>query len=443
MKEQDKIPTTKVKRAAKLVSAGAKIGGNYVKYYAKRAVGKEHAKEELHEENAEDIYESLSELKGSALKMAQVISMDKGMMPSVFSEKFTQAQYSAPPLSYPLVVKTFRQEFGKTPTEVYDTFSKHAVNAASIGQVHKATIGDKVYAVKIQYPGVADSVKSDLKMVKPIALKVMRVKEHEIKQFIEEVEHKLLEETDYRLELKQSLEVGETCKDVKGIFIPNYYPDLSGDRILAMDWLEGVHMKDFLETNPSQEIKNQIGQNIWNFYDFQLNELQCIHADPHPGNFLFREDGTVGVIDFGCMKRIPLEFYSKYFRLMDERLLKGRDEELLELFIELEFINLKDTPEEKKMFFDVFKKLMSLLTLPFTKEEFYFGGNEYYDKVHEYGKELSDRKDLKKAGNARGSRHLVYINRTYLGLYSILNELNATIDTTISFDFEEHANKFQ
>ena len=168
MKEQDKIPTTKVKRAAKLVSTGAKIGGNYVKYYAKKAVGNENARKDLFEDNADDIYESLSELKGSALKMAQIMSMDKGMMPTAFTEKFAQAQYSAPPLSYPLVVKTFRAQFGKAPTEMFDTFSRHAVNAASIGQVHKATLNGKEYAVKIQYPGVADSVKSDLKLVKPI-----------------------------------------------------------------------------------------------------------------------------------------------------------------------------------------------------------------------------------------------------------------------------------
>jgi predicted unusual protein kinase regulating ubiquinone biosynthesis (AarF/ABC1/UbiB family) len=442
MKEQDKIPVSKVKRAAKLVTAGAKIGGNYVKYYAKKAVGNEDAKKELLEDNAEDIYTSLSELKGSALKMAQLMSMDKGMMPTAFSERFAQAQYSAPPLSFPLVVKTFRQTFGKTPNEVFDSFSKVASNAASIGQVHKATIGDKTFAVKIQYPGVADAVKSDLKLVKPIALKMMGVKEHEIKQYIEEVEAKLLEETDYELELKQSIEVGKACEQLPGVFFPKYYPHLSGNRILTMDWLEGMHMKEFLATNPSQEVKNSIAQKLWNFYDFQLNELNAIHADPHPGNFLFRQDGTLGVIDFGCVKRIPDQFYSKYFRLMDGRLLSGNDEELMRLFTDLDFLKENDTKEVKQMFFDVFKKLMRLLTMPFRADEFYFGGDEYYDKVHAFGSEISQRKDLKESGNARGSKHLVYINRTYLGLYAILNELNATITTTVSFDFEEQKRKY-
>lgn len=442
MKEQDKIPVSKVKRAAKLVSTGAKIGGNYVKYYAKRAVGNEHAKQDLIEDNAEDIYKSLSELKGGALKMAQIISMDKGMMPAAFTEKFAQAQYSAPPLSYPLVVKTFRQNFGKSPSEMFDSFSKHAINAASIGQVHKASLNGKTLAVKIQYPGVADSVKSDLKLVKPIAMRMMGVKEKEIKQYLDEVESKLLEETDYDLELKQSMEVGSACKDLDGVYFPNYYPELSGDRILTMDWLEGMHIKEFLKTNPTQEIKNQIGQRLWDLYDFQLNKLKAIHADPHPGNFLFKADGSVGVIDFGCVKRIPEEFYSKYFRLMDDRLLHGSDDELMSLFIDLDFITTEDSDEERHMFFDVFKNLMQLLTMPFRADEFYFGGDKYYNSVHEYGLELSKRKDLKKAGSARGSKHLVYVNRTYLGLYSMLNELNATIKTTVSFNFDKEKRKF-
>ncbi len=442
MKEQDKIPVSKVKRAAKLVSTGAKIGGNYVKYYAKRAVGNEHAKQDLIEDNAEDIYKSLSELKGGALKMAQIISMDKGMMPAAFTEKFAQAQYSAPPLSYPLVVKTFRQNFGKSPSEMFDSFSKHAINAASIGQVHKASLNGKTLAVKIQYPGVADSVKSDLKLVKPIAMRMMGVKEKEIKQYLDEVESKLLEETDYDLELKQSMEVGSACKDLDGVYFPNYYPELSGDRILTMDWLEGMHIKEFLKTNPTQEIKNQIGQRLWDLYDFQLNKLKAIHADPHPGNFLFKADGSVGVIDFGCVKRIPEEFYSKYFRLMDDRLLHGSDDELMSLFIDLDFITTEDRNEERHMFFDVFKNLMELLTMPFRADEFYFGGDKYYNSVHEYGLELSKRKDLKKAGSARGSKHLVYVNRTYLGLYSMLNELNATIKTTVSFNFDKEKRKF-
>lgn len=436
MKEQTKIPTSKVKRAAKLVSTGAKVGGNYVKYFAKKAVGNEHAKEDLDKDNAEDIYNSLSELKGSALKMAQIMSMDKSVLPKAFAEKFAMAQYSAPPLSYPLVVKTFKQQFGKTPTEIFSSFTKEAVNAASIGQVHRAELDGKLLAVKVQYPGVAESVKSDLKLVKPIAMRMLKLKENEVKQYFEEIESKLLEETDYEIELKQSMEIGEACQHLDGVVFPKYYPAYSGKRILTMDWLEGKHLKDFLLTNPSQEERNRIGQSLWRFYDFQLNNLKAIHADPHPGNFLFRPDGEIGIIDFGCVKRIPEEFYQKYFQLMNPKMLQD-DAALESLFMEVEFLSAEDSPEEKQLFFEVFKQLMELLTLPFRSGKFDFGDEEYFGKVYELGEALSKRKDIRKSKNARGSKHILYINRTYFGLYSILNELKSNIKTDVSFKFDE------
>lgn len=434
MKEQSKIPTSKVKRAAKLVGTGAKVGTNYVKYFAKKAVGNQHAKEDLDRDNAEDIYNSLSELKGSALKMAQIMSMDKSVLPRAFAEKFSMAQYSAPPLSYPLVVKTFRQQFQKTPTELFDAFSKEAVNAASIGQVHKAELNGEKYAVKVQYPGVADSVKSDLQMVKPIAMRMLGLKENEIKQYFEEIESKLLEETDYELELAQSVEIADACSHLKGLVFPNYYPELSSKRILTMDWIDGIHLKEYLDTSPSQETRNAIGQALWNFYDYQLNKLRTIHADPHPGNFMFTKDGDIGIIDFGCVKRIPEEFYLKYFQLMNPKYLHD-DHALEKLFFELEFLSEEDSPVEKKMFFDVFKELMEVLTFPFRSGTFDFGNEEYFERVYKLGEELSKRKDIRKSKNARGSRHILYINRTYFGLYSMLNELKANIKTKVSFEF--------
>lgn len=434
MKEQSKIPTSKVKRAAKLVSTGAKVGGNYVKYFAKKAIGNEHAREDLDRDNAEDIYNSLSELKGSALKVAQIMSMDKSVLPKAFADKFAMAQYSAPPLSYPLVVKTFREQFERAPTEVFDEFSKSAIHAASIGQVHSATKDGKKLAVKVQYPGVADSVKSDLQLVKPIALRMLGLKEQEVRQYFEEIEGKLLEETDYELELTQSIEIAEACAHLEGLKFPNYYKEYSGKRILTMDWLEGMHLKDFLATNPSTELCNKIGQHLWSFYDYQLNALRSIHADPHPGNFLFTETGELGVIDFGCVKRIPDDFYHLYFQLMNPELLSD-DQKLEELFYELEFLSTEDSVEEKAMFFQIFKELMELLTLPFRSETFDFGDEEYFNTIYALGEDLSKRKDIRQSKNARGSRHVLYINRTYFGLYSILNELKANIRTPVSFEF--------
>ena len=108
-KDLDSIPISKIKRAAKIIGTGAKVGGNYIKYFAKKTVKPSTSKESLHEDNAADIYAALSEMKGSALKVAQMMSMDNQVLPKAYQDKFSMAQFNAPPLSYPLVLKSFQQ----------------------------------------------------------------------------------------------------------------------------------------------------------------------------------------------------------------------------------------------------------------------------------------------------------------------------------------------
>ncbi|MFD2037591.1 ABC1 kinase family protein [Belliella marina] len=429
LKEQQSIPTSKVQRAAKFISTGAKVGGNYVKHYAKKVVNPSMTKDELHNNNANDIYNSLSELKGSALKVAQMMSMDKNILPRAYQDKFTMAQYSAPPLSYPLVVKTFQKYFGKTPEAIFDTFTKSAVNAASIGQVHQATQGDKKLAVKIQYPGVADSVSSDLKLVRPFALRLLNMNEKELDHYMEEVEEKLLEETDYTLEVQRSKEISEACSHIENLNFPKYYEELSADRVITMDWIDGKHIKEWLETNPTQEDKNRIGQALWDFYHHQVHNLMQVHADPHPGNFIIQNDGKLGIIDFGCVKVIPEDFYKGYFSLIKRELLINEDE-LNEIFYGLEFISDKDTEEEKVYFKGMFKEMISLLGKPFHVDTFDFANNNYFEQIFQLGDRISNDKMFRKSRQARGSRHGLYINRTYFGIYNLLNQLEANIVTT-------------
>lgn len=427
--QQNSIPTSKIARATKFLQTGVKVGGNYVKHYAKKIVNPDLSKEDLHEDNAKDIYNTLSQLKGSALKVAQMMSMDKNVLPKAYTDRFTMAQYSAPPLSYPLVVKTFKQYFQKSPTEIFETFSKEAVNAASIGQVHQATIGNKKFAVKIQYPGVADSIKSDLRMVKPFAVRLLNMNEKDIDLYMNEVESKLLEEADYDLELKRSVEISQACSHFPDLFFAKYYPEYSCKRILTMDWLDGLHLPEFLKTNPRQEVRNRIGQALWDFYDYQIHTLRAVHADPHPGNFLLTQEGKVGVIDFGCIKEIPQEYYDNYFIVINPFLLKD-EETLLQTFKNLGFILEEDSPEQQKFFTKIFKGMIELLGRPFHSDSFDFGNDDYFQEIYQYAESLARTEELRKANQARGSRHGLYINRTYFGLYSMLNQLRANIKTT-------------
>lgn len=428
MKYQDKIATSRLDRTIRFIGTGAKIGGNYLKHYAKKTVNPSLDKEELHRDNAEDIYATLSSLKGSALKVAQMLSMDRAVLPKAYSDKFTMAQYQAPPLSAPLVVQTFVKSLGKKPNDIFDTFSLNARNAASIGQVHEASLDSKKLAVKVQYPGVADSIQSDLRMVKPIALRMFNLSEKDLQKYIQEVEGKLLEETDYVLELRRSTEISEACAHLEGLVFAKYYQELSSSKILTMDWLEGKHLDEFLAPAPSQEVKNQAGQNLWDFYSFQVHNLRAVHADPHPGNFLLMDDGKVGVIDFGCVKEIPEDFYYDYFALILPSI-QARPTLLEELMERIEMLYPADSVGTRAVFKDAFGKMIHLLALPFASPSFDFGNHAYMSEIYALGEEISNNATIRNAGEGRGSRHMLYINRTYFGLYSLLNQLNATIQT--------------
>ena len=423
---QRKIPTSKVKRAAKIVGTSVKVGGNYVKYYSKKAFDRNLSKDSLHSDNAEDIYETLSELKGSALKVAQMMSMDDQVLPKAYQDKFSMSQYNAPPLSYPLISKTFKQHLGESPESIFTTFTKKAVNAASIGQVHKATLGDKTLAVKIQYPGVADSISSDLKLVKPLAGRLFNMKTADLNMYLEEVESKLIEETDYELELKRSQEITADCAHLEGLIFPTYYNEFSSRRILTMDWIEGKLFTDFVKTETAPEIRNQIGQYMWDFFLFQMRDLRKVHADPHPGNFIITPENKLAVLDFGCVKEIPEKFALNYFQLLRPNILK-EEKDLNKIYEAMEFFRPEDKPEVKEKLREVYQSLIAVLAQPFHSDTFDFGDDAYFKKIFEMGDSFSKDKTLRKINSARGSRDAIYVMRTFFGLYNLLHQLKANV----------------
>jgi predicted unusual protein kinase regulating ubiquinone biosynthesis (AarF/ABC1/UbiB family) len=429
MKELHKLPSSKVQRASRIIRTGAKVGVNYVSHYTKKLFDKDLDRSELDRKNAEDIYTELSEMKGGALKVAQMMSMDKGMLPREFTKKFAQAQYSAPPLSGPLVVKTFRQQFGKTPQEMFDTFDMHATHAASIGQVHKATKDGKTLAVKVQYPGVAESIQSDLRMVRPIAARITKMKDAVLAPFFEEVEERMMEECNYALELKNAMEIGDACKHLPNLRFPKYYPELSSSRVLTMEWLDGMHMTEFMATEPSDEIRNQIGQALWDFTNFQMHVLGKVHADPHPGNFLLTSDGKLGVLDFGCVKVVPDDFHRAYFSVIHPDV-RNNPERLLQTIFALELLNPQDTAEDKAFIMETLEKFLSIVELPFNSTSFNFGDDSYLDSLYKLGMEVGEISDVQQKHGGRGTKHAIYVNRTFFGLFSLLNDLKATIDSS-------------
>ena len=426
MKTLDHIPTGKLERAGKLVTTGVKLGGNYIKYIGDKIIDPENAKDKLDQENAKDIYDGLKTLKGSALKVAQMLSMEKNMLPGAYVERFSLAQFSVPPLSGPLVRKTFKNYFKKYPEELFDAFTPESINAASIGQVHKAEKDGKKLAVKIQYPGVANSISSDLSLVKPVALRLFNLKGKDTDKYFKEIEDKLLEETDYNLELEQSLAVRSSCSLIPHLVFPNYYPEYSCEKILTMDWIQGKHLSEYAQDNHDQELNNRLGQTLWDFYMFQMHVLRSVHADPHPGNFLVTEEGELAAIDFGCIKEVPEDFYIPYFELAQKEAIEDLDF-FQEKIKELEILRPDDGPEATKYITALFHDMLSVFTQPFHEETFDFSDANFWSKIAQMSDRLANDEYIRKLNGNRGSRHFLYINRTFFGLYNLLHDLKAEV----------------
>lgn len=429
MSEQDSIATTRISRVAALAGTGVRVGVNYLKHYGRRAVGAESDRAALEENNASAVYETFSRLKGGPLKLAQMLSIDRHLLPEAYSTQFAKAQYSAPPLSYPLVLRTFRREFSREPLEIFDTFSKVAAHGASIGQVHKASKEGRNYAVKVQYPGVADSLRSDLRVLKPIALQLMGLKERDVADYLKEIETRLLEETDYALELRRSIALSEQSALLKNVRFARYYPEWSTSRILTMDWVEGETLDKFADGPAPQEERDAIGQALWDFYAHQVHDLRVFHADPHPGNFLVK-DGALWVLDFGCTKTLEEGFYFKQFRFLDPGL-AGNPVRLEAALAALNIVLPEDGAEQRRRILALCGRSIQLLARPFWGGVFDFGDPAFMREVYEMGEANARDAELKELQGRRGSSDSVYVHRAFFGLYSLLSRLRARVSVSL------------
>ncbi len=419
------FPTTKYERGKIFAKTGLKVGKNYASHFLKSWINGESDRSALYKKSAEDLFGEFTKLRGTALKIAQSFSIDQGFLPDEFSEVMTQAQYKVPPINRSLVRSIIRRELGAYPEQLFASFNPEAEAAASIGQVHKATLKDgTVVAVKVQYPGVRDTISSDIALARTLFRTIVSNSE-QIEPYINEVKETLIKETDY-LQEGESIDRFHKRFNSKTIFTPKWIPELSTERVLTMTYLEGVHLNEFLKNEPTQDVRDQVGQNLWDFFHNQIRDRDEIHADTHPGNFLFDENGNVGVIDFGCVKSFPEKFFMDYLLLLPTHLRQDEDE-IKELYYKLEI--LKGDPDElpkEKLFFDFCKNYGFTFAMPYMEDTFDFGDPEYNKLIAGYTKNAPFTTE------PRGNKHFIYTTRVHLGLYHLLMKLGCQVDTTYS-----------
>jgi predicted unusual protein kinase regulating ubiquinone biosynthesis (AarF/ABC1/UbiB family) len=311
---------------------------------------------EFHTRQAQRYAEHLGRSRGVLMKAGQMLSfvtMDPAVETSyrgIYQAAFARLQDDAPPMPPQLAIDTITAEMGRPPRELFAQFDPHPLAAASIGQVHAATLADgRRVAVKVQYPGVEQAIRADLantellatffQLVLSVAPGLMRM---DVRAMAEEVSDRIGEEVDYRIEAANQQEFADTYRGHPFIRIPEVVPELSTRRVLTTDLAEGMRYAKAITAE--QSLRDAWGEVIFRFLVDNLALRGLFNTDPHPGNYLFHPDGTVTFLDFGCVKR----FTPVQVRNMDQLVQAAIDQDLprfMEAATLAGFIDPTDPPD--------------------------------------------------------------------------------------------------
>lgn len=310
--------TSRTGRFFKLAGMTASVAGQYAGQRARRLFGSENdegAQSESYTRMAGQIADTLGELKGAVMKVGQIASQTQDFLPKEFSDALEKLQKEAPPMPFEVIVAQVEQELGKPVSELFEYLQEAPYASASIGQVHRARLLDGTdVIVKVQYPGVDESCDSDLKQLR-LALKLgglLKLPKETVDQLFSEIRVRLKEELDYENEARNLALFREFHKDQPWVVIPAVIPSHSTRRVLTLELEEGDHVSKVTAERYSQETINLIGHRIFTLMADQLFRFQCIHGDPHAGNFAYRPDGTIVMYDFGCVKKLKPEIVVAY-----------------------------------------------------------------------------------------------------------------------------------
>ncbi|MBF0356293.1 MAG: AarF/ABC1/UbiB kinase family protein [Alphaproteobacteria bacterium] len=260
------------------------------------------------EDRAQKLKEALGGLKGPLMKVAQIMATIPDALPADYAASLRELQSNAPRMGWPFVKRRMVGELGPDWQARFQDFEIEAAHAASLGQVHRATAHDgRALACKLQYPGMDSVVAADLKQLKLIfALYKAYDGAIDPKEIHAELSERLTEELDYRREAANMRLYADMLKDEAGVQVPESLPELSTDRLLTMTWLQGRPLLE-LKDSP-QEMRDQVALNMFRAWYVPFYRFGVIHGDPHLGNYTLKPDGSVNLLDFGCIRVFPPRF---------------------------------------------------------------------------------------------------------------------------------------
>jgi predicted unusual protein kinase regulating ubiquinone biosynthesis (AarF/ABC1/UbiB family) len=314
--EDRKIPKGRVRRSAKLGSA---LGGSAARYAGTRAASIARSDEEAqdrlearHLETALKMVETLGEMKGAAMKLGQLASfVDTEFLPpeyaEIYQKQLAKLRTSAPPMPWEKVERVLSEEYDEPPTEHFSDFEQEAFAAASIGQVHRATLNDgRAVAVKIQYPGVAEALESDMRNAGMIVRLARALAPGlDAKAVAKELRERVMEELDYEYEAQNQRTFARAYRGHPFIYVPDVLTRLSRRRVLVTEYVEGLQFEEVKELDHEQ--RSRFGEIVFRFCFGSIYHLQHFNADAHPGNYILMDDGKVAFLDFGMTKKLDIE----------------------------------------------------------------------------------------------------------------------------------------
>ena len=372
--------------------------------------------------HAADLRKALGGLKGPIMKVAQILSTIPDALPPEYADELASLQADAPAMGWLFTRRRMASELGLDWQEKFASFSRDAVSAASLGQVHQATSldGNKL-AVKLQYPDMQSAIEADLRQLK-LLFQLYERYDSAIStlDIYDELSDRLKEELDYRREAANLKLYSYMLRDEPVVTLPEYVPELSTDRLLTMSWLDGTRVMPFLDTNPSQETRNEIAKNMFRVWYVPFYYYGVIHGDPHLGNYSLRDDNTINLMDFGSIRLFRPQFVAGVIELYKALRDQNRDQ-AVDAYENWGFTGLdNEAISVLNMWAEfIYAPLLEDTVRPIQEMRNGKAGRELAGKVHQ---------ELKRIGGIKPPREFVLMDRAAVGLGSVFIHLGAEVN---------------
>lgn len=417
---------SRLSRLAKLGGLTSRVTGSYLGNKVKDAFRnpemRQKARDKLHLDNAREIVETVGKMKGAAMKLGQqlAVAAEALDLPDEVAATLGQLNAQGEPIPFAQIKEDIEEQLEAPLDELFGRFDEVPLGSASLGQAHTAALPDGTeVVVKVLHRGVEGSVETDLLALKAVLLsaRTARRPKSEIDAIFDEIKARLEEELDY---LQEAVNIHTFQKMFDGedwIRIPRIHQPYCTERVLTMDRIPGVHIERFA-VEGSEQARQRAAESLAELYYRQAFQLRTLHADPHPGNFLFDEDGTLGLIDFGCVKRFDEFFIGDYARCAQAIYREDREAALKAA------MDMGSWDGDSEAAGDALWAYLDALGTGFRMGAIQLGAQDEHlqDAVMESGKGLVRHRSITMPSE------ILFLHRALAGLYTLSRQLKGTVD---------------